>query len=169
MENPPKEFFRLAPGREVRLRYAYFMKCNRLVKDKNGEITELHCTYDPQTRGGNTPPDGRKVKATIHWVSAPHAIDAEVRLYDRLFMVENPLAGKEEDFTRYLNPQSMEVLKSCKLEPCLAEATADKRYQFERLGYFCADLDSKPQQLIFNRAVSLRDQWTKVGKIVSGQ
>ncbi|HQP09760.1 MAG TPA: glutamine--tRNA ligase/YqeY domain fusion protein [Candidatus Omnitrophota bacterium] len=164
MEHPPKEFFRLAPGREVRLRYAYFIRCADVIKNGQGEVVELRCTYDPATHGGNTPPDGRKVKATLHWVSAEHAIDAEVRLYDRLFTVENPLAGEEENFTRHLNPHSMEVLKSCKMEPFLADATSDKRYQFERLGYFCADTDSAPQHLIFNRAVSLRDQWAKIEK-----
>ncbi|MBN1870227.1 MAG: glutamine--tRNA ligase, partial [Candidatus Omnitrophica bacterium] len=164
MENPPKEFFRLAPGREIRLRYAYFIKCKDVIKDKHGKIVELRCAYDPQTRGGNAP-DGRKVKATLHWVSAGHAINAEARLYDRLFTVENPLAGgEEEDFTRYLNPRSTEILTSCKMEPSLADAQSGKLYQFERLGYFCADKDSTPGHPIFNRAVSLRDQWAKIGK-----
>jgi glutaminyl-tRNA synthetase len=165
MENPPKEFFRLAPGREVRLRYAYFVKCMNVIKNTQGEVVELRCTYDPETRGGNTPSDGRKVKSTLHWVSAAHAVDAEVRLYDRLFTVENPLSGEDEDFTRYLNPHSVEILKTCKMEPFLADATPEKRYQFERLGYFCADTDSRPGHLIFNRAVSLRDQWAKIEKM----
>ncbi len=163
MEDPPKKFFRLAPGREVRLRYAYFLKCNDVIKNDQGEVSELRCTYDPETKGGNSP-DGRKVKATIHWVSAEHAIDAEVRLYDRLFTAENPLSNKKDDFTSYLNAHSVEKLNSCKIEPSLAMAVPDQRYQFERLGYFCADDDSTPEHLIFNRTVSLRDQWAKIGK-----
>lgn len=162
MEDPPKKFFRLAPGREVRLRYAYFIKCEEVIKNEQGEIVELKCTYDPETRGGNAP-DGRKVKATLHWVSAEHAVDAEVRLYDRLFTAENPLSGKE-DFTAHLNPSSIEVLTSCKMEPSLAAAIPGTSYQFERLGYFCADKDSAVSHLIFNRAVSLRDQWAKIEK-----
>ena len=164
MEDPPRKFFRLAPGREVRLRYAYFIKCENVVKDDKGNVVELRCTYDPRTHGGSAP-DGRKVKATLHWVSADHAVDAEIRLYDRLFTVENPLAGKEkEDFTAYINPQSVKILTSCKIEPSLADAASGKPYQFERLGYFCADKDSTTQHLIFNRAVSLRDQWAKIEK-----
>jgi len=164
MEDPPKKFFRLAPGREVRLRYAYYIKCEEVIKDDQGEVIELRCTYDPETRGGDAP-DGRKVKATLHWVSAAHALNAEVRLYDRLFTVENPLAGKEDaDFTKYINPHSMEVLTSCKVEPSLKTAAPESRYQFERLGYFCVDKESTPASPLFNRAVSLRDQWAKIDK-----
>ncbi|MBT4483293.1 MAG: glutamine--tRNA ligase, partial [Candidatus Latescibacteria bacterium] len=163
MEDPPRKFFRLAPGREVRLRYAYFLKCEEVIKDKNGDIVELRCSYDPKTKGGHAP-DGRKVKATIHWVSASHAISAEVRLYDRLFTVENPLGG-EEDFKKYLNPKSLETLTSCRLEPGLADAEPGTRYQFERLGYFCVDtVDSSTEKLVFNRTVTLRDQWEKIKK-----
>jgi glutaminyl-tRNA synthetase len=160
-EEPPKKFYRLAPGREVRLRYAYFITCEKAVKDeKTGEILELHCTYDPATRGGDAP-DGRKVKSTMHWVSARHAIDVEVRLYDRLFMKENPLAG-EEDFTESLNPHSLEILTSCKLEPGLGHSKTGDRFQFERLGYFCVDPDSSGEKPVFNRTVTLRDQWAKI-------
>ncbi|MFC1540905.1 glutamine--tRNA ligase/YqeY domain fusion protein [Candidatus Latescibacterota bacterium] len=162
MENPPKKFFRLAPGREVRLRYAYFIKCIDVIKDENGEIIELHCTYDPETKGGDAP-DGRKVKATLHWVSAEHAISAEVRLYDRLFMVENPL-GEEGDYTDYLNPKSLEVLTDCKLEPGLANAKPGYFCQFERMGYFCVDPDSTDDKLVFNRTVTLRDPWANIQK-----
>jgi glutaminyl-tRNA synthetase len=162
-EEPPKKFYRLAPGREVRLRYAYFITCEKVIKDeKTGEITELHCSYDPATRGGDAP-DGRKVKSTMHWVSAKHAIDAQVRQYDRLFMKENPLAGNE-DFTESLNPNSLEVLTSCKLEPSLKDAKPGDRYQFERLGYFCVDLDSTAENPLFNRTATLRDQWAKIEK-----
>jgi len=162
MEDPPKKFFRLALGREVRLRYAYFLTCQEVIKDDNGEITELRCTYDPETKGGHAP-DGRKVKATIHWVSAQHAISAQVRLYDRLFAKENPSKVEEgKDFTDYLNPDSVEVLEGCKLEPGLATAKAQDRFQFERLGYFCVDKGATPDNLVFNRAVSLRDQWAKM-------
>jgi glutaminyl-tRNA synthetase len=163
LEDPPKQFFRLAPGREVRLRYAYFIRCERVVNDSAGEVVELHCTYDPATRGGDAP-DGRKVKATLHWVSAAHAIDAEVRLYDRLFTVENPNVEKDgADYTAYLNPRSLEVLRACKLEPGLAGAAAGARWQFERHGYFCVDvLDSRPGALVFNRTVALRDTWAKI-------
>ncbi|MCK5082906.1 MAG: glutamine--tRNA ligase, partial [Candidatus Omnitrophica bacterium] len=164
MEDPPKKFFRLAPGREVRLRYAYFIKCEEAIKNGQGEVVELRCTYDPETRGGNAP-DGRKVKATLHWVPADGAVDAEVRLYDRLFTVENPLSGKgKEDFTAHINLHSMEALTSCKMEPSLADAEPGNSYQFERLGYFCADKDSTARHLIFNRAVSLRDQWARIEK-----
>ncbi len=164
MENPPKEFFRLAPGREVRLRYAYFIRCIDVVKDENGNIVELHCTYDPATRGGYAP-DGRKVKATLHWVSAQHAIDAEVRLYDHLFTKENPLDVEEgHDWLENLNPNSLIVLTGCKLEPSLKEAKPGDRYQFERKGYFCVDLDSTPERLVFNRSVTLRDTWEKIKK-----
>ncbi len=159
MENPPKKFFRLAPGKEVRLRYGYFIKCVSVVKE-NDKVKEVHCTYDPETRSGFAP-DGRKVDATIHWVSAEHSIPAEVRLYDRLFNVPDPLAG-DDDYIRHLNPGSLEILKSCRLEPSLDGARPGSHYQFERLGYFCADaVDSSPQLPVFNRAVSLRDSWAK--------
>jgi len=166
MEDPPKKFFRLAPGREVRLRYAYFITCVDVVKDPaTGEITELHCTYDPATRGGDAP-DGRKVKGTLHWVSANHAIAAQVRLYDHLFTKENPNeVEKGMDFTAYLNPASMEILSDCKLEPSLAGAKPSSLYQFERLGYFCVDAKgSLPETLVFNRTVTLRDTWAKILK-----
>jgi glutaminyl-tRNA synthetase len=163
-ENPPKQYYRLSPGREVRLRYGYFLTCKGVVKNESGEIVELRCTYDPATRGGNAP-DGRKVKSTIHWVSAVHAVDAEVRLYDTLFARENPNDGSEGlDFTAYLNPKSLELLRHGKLEPSLAEAAPGSRYQFERLGYFCADSDSKPGKPVFNRTVGLRDTWAKIEK-----
>ncbi|MFA6470810.1 MAG: glutamine--tRNA ligase/YqeY domain fusion protein [Candidatus Latescibacterota bacterium] len=163
MENPPGKFYRLAPGREVRLRYAYFITCVGVVKDENGEITELRCTYDPATRGGDSP-DGRKVKATLHWVSAEHAIAAEVRLYDRLLSVENP-AGMEGSFKDYLNPNSLEVLTDCRLEPSLAGSVSGSRVQFERMGYFCVDsVDSTSEHLIFNRTVTLKDEWEKIKK-----
>jgi glutaminyl-tRNA synthetase len=164
-EDPPKQYFRLAPGREVRLRYGYFVKCTGAVKDgTTGEVTEIHCTYDPATRGGNAP-DGRKVKATIHWVSAAHAVEAEVRLYDHLFSRENPGDDSEGlDFTSYLNPKSLEVLTGCKLEPSLAGAGHGRRYQFERLGYFCVDSDSAPDHLVFDRTMTLRDTWAKIEK-----
>jgi glutaminyl-tRNA synthetase len=162
-EDPPKKWFRLAPGREVRLRYAYFITCVDVVKDeKTGEVIELHCTYDPATRGGDSP-DGRKVQGTLHWVSANHSLEAEVRLYDRLFSVENPLDVEEgEDFTASLNPNSLEILTSCRVEPNLAGATPGSRYQFERQGYFCVDPDSADGKLVFNRTVSLRDTWAKI-------
>ncbi len=164
MEEPPKKFYRLAPGREVRLRYAYFITCKEVVKDANGQITELHCTYDPATRGGDAP-DGRKVKATLHWVSAKNAIEAEVRLYEHLFTTENPDDTAEgRDFTSNLNPNSLEVLTSCRLEPSLKNAKPSDRYQFERLGYFCVDPDSSQGKLIFNRTVTLRDPWAKIQK-----
>ena len=166
MEDPPKKFFRLAPGREVRLRYAYFITCVDAVKDPaTGEIVELHCTYDPATRGGDAP-DGRKVKGTLHWVSAKHAIDAQVRLYDHLFTKENPNEVEEgKEFTAYLNPNSLEVLNDCKLEPSLADAAPASRCQFERLGYFCVDAkDSTPDALVFNRTVTLRDTWARILK-----
>ena len=159
MEDPPKKFFRLAPGREVRLRNAYFVTCQNVVKDAAGEIVELRCTYDPATRGGDAP-DGRKVKATLHWVSAAHAIDAEVRLYDRLFTHENPGTG-DADFLTQINPQSLEVVRDAKLEPSLATAAPGARYQFERLGYFCADPDSRAGAPVFNRTVTLKDSWAK--------
>ncbi len=162
MEEPPKKFFRLSPGREVRLRYAYFITCNEVIKNADGEVVELRCTYDPATRGGNAP-DGRKVKGTIHWVSAEHAVDAEVRLYDRLFMDPNPAAA--DDFLALLNPDSLAIKTNAKLEPSLADTKASQQVQFERLGYFCQDSrDSTPQALVFNRTVSLRDSWAKGAK-----
>jgi glutaminyl-tRNA synthetase len=156
-EDPPKQYFRLSPGREVRLRWGYFITCVSVVKDADGVVTEVHCTYDPATRGGNAP-DGRKVKSTIHWVSAAHAIDAEVRIYETLFKSESPSDIGD------LNPASLEVLTGCKLEPSLADVAPLDRYQFERLGYFCADPDSKPGSLIFNRTVALKDAWAKIEK-----
>ena len=161
MEDPPKKFYRLAPGREVRLRYAYFIKCVDVVRDAQGQIVELRCTYDPATRSGNAP-DGRKVKATIHWVSASHALDAEVRLYDRLFTVPDPGGDEERDFTAFLNPSSLEVLRGCKVEPGLAAVETGSRYQFERLGYFSVDPDSADGRLVFNRTVTLRDTWARI-------
>jgi len=164
LEDPPKKFFRLAPGREVRLRYAYYITCVRIVKDeKTGHVVELHCTYDPDTRGGSSP-DGRKVKATLHWVSAAHAIKAKTRLYDHLFIKENPDEEKHVDFKTYLNPNSLETLPFF-VEPSLAGAAPGSRYQFERLGYFCVDSkDSSDQALIFNRTVTLRDTWARIQK-----
>jgi glutaminyl-tRNA synthetase len=163
-ESPPKDFFRLAPGREVRLRYAYFVTCTGVTKDASGAVAEIRCTYDPATRGGDAP-DGRKVKGTIHWVSAAHAVDAEVRLYDHLFTKPDPDDVPEgRTYLDNLNPKSLEVLTGCKLEPSLANATAGSRYQFERLGYFCADADVAPGKLVFNRAVTLRDTWAKIEK-----
>jgi len=164
MENPPKKFYRLAPGREVRLRYAYFITCTDVVKDKNGQVVELHCTYDPATRGGDAP-DGRKVKSTLHWVSAARSLPAEVRLYNHLFANQNPDDVEEDkDFTSNLNPNSREVLKNCRVEPSLAGAAPLSRYQFERLGYFCADPDSASGKLVFNRTVTLKDEWAKIQK-----
>lgn len=163
-ENPPKDFFRLAPGKEVRLRYAYFLKCEHVVRDSSGEIVELRCTYDPATRGGEAP-DGRKVKGVIHWVSAAHAIDAEVRLYDHLFLKPDPDDVPEgKTWLDNLNPNSLEILRGCKLEPSLADARVGDRFQFERLGYFCVDTDSTPGQRVFNRTVTLRDTWAKIEK-----
>jgi glutaminyl-tRNA synthetase len=161
-EDPPKGFFRLAPGREVRLRYAYYITCVGVVKEeRTGEVVELRCTYDPETRGGDSP-DGRKVKATLHWVSAPHSVEAEVRLYDHLLGVAEPGEG---DFKTYLNPNSLETLKSCRVEPGLRGAAAGSRYQFERLGYFCVDaVDSSQERPVFNRTVTLRDTWAKIEK-----
>ena len=169
MENPPKKFFRLAPGREVRLRYAYFVTCLNVVKDpKTGEVVELHCTYDPATRGGDAP-DGRSPKATLHWVSAAHAASAEVRLYDALFTKRD--AGEvdegveDADWKSNLNPKSLETLRDCRLEPCLKDALPGSRYQFERLGYFIVDAkDTAPEKLVFNRTVTLRDTWAKITK-----
>ncbi len=168
-EDPPKQYYRLAPGREVRLRYGYFITCTGVVKNERGEVVELHCTYDPATRGGNAP-DGRRVKSTIHWVSAAHAIGAEVRLYDHLFVRENPAEETEgADFTANLNPNSLEVLTGCKLEPALRGAAPGARFQFERLGYFCADPDGTPENPVFNRTVTLRDTWAKIEKAQKAQ
>ena len=161
MEAPPKKFFRLAPGREVRLRYAYFITCREAVKDAAGEVTELRCTYDPETRGGDAP-DGRKVKGTIHWVSAAHAISAEVRLYDHLFT--KPVPGAEGDVLDDLNPDSLTVLRDCRLEPSLSQAAMGTPVQFERQGYFCPDPDATPERPVFNRTVALRDTWAKIQK-----
>jgi glutaminyl-tRNA synthetase len=161
MENPPKKFFRLSPGKEVRLRYGYFVTCKEVVKNAKGDVVELICTYDPATRGGNAPPDGRKVQATLHWVSAADAVDAEVRLYDQLFAKPDPDAG---NFAADLNPNSLEVLAGCKLEPALAAGNSPEPVQFERQGYFCRDGDSKPGKPVFNRTVGLRDTWAKVNK-----
>jgi glutaminyl-tRNA synthetase len=164
-EDPPRKFFRLAPGREVRLRYAYFLKCERCIKDPNtGEIRELRCTYDPATRGGDAP-DGRRVKATLHWVSARHAVPAELRLYDKLFTEENPLeAAGDGDYRNLLNPASREILTDCRVEPSLAAPDPGRRYQFERQGYFCADPDSRGGLPVFNRTVTLRDAWARLAK-----
>ncbi|MCH7744659.1 MAG: glutamine--tRNA ligase/YqeY domain fusion protein [Chloroflexi bacterium] len=162
-EDPPSKFYRLAPGREVRLRYAYFIRCVDVIKDEQtGEVIELHCTYDPETQGGSAP-DGRKVKATLHWVSAEHSLEAEVRLYDYLFLDEASDDNESDDFKSSLNPNSLETLKSCRVEPSLANAAPGSRYQFERQGYFCVDsVDSTEDALVFNRTVSLRDTWAKV-------
>jgi glutaminyl-tRNA synthetase len=165
-EDPPKQYYRLSPGREVRLRYGYFITCTGVVKNEQGEVVEVHCSYDPATRGGNAP-DGRKVKSTIHWVSAEHAIDAEVRLYETLFTKEDPndvVGGEAEghDFTVNLNPKSLEVLSHAKLEPSLAGVAPGSRYQFERIGYFSVDKDSTATQPVFNRTVTLKDAWVKI-------
>jgi glutaminyl-tRNA synthetase len=168
-EDPPKGYFRLSPGREVRLRYGYFITAKSVVKNDNGEVVEVRCTYDPATRGGNSP-DGRKVKSTIHWVSAAHAIDAEVRLYETLFTKENPDEVEEgQDFTANLNPKSLEVITDAKIEPSLAKAAVGARYQFERLGYFCVDPDSKPGKPVFDRTVALKDTWAKIEKKAPGK
>jgi glutaminyl-tRNA synthetase len=160
MENPPKKFYRLSPGAEVRLRYAYFVTCTDVVKDENGEIIELHCTYDPASRGGNSP-DGRKVKATLHWVSATENVEAEVRLYDRLFNVEDPSGDKDKDFREFLNPVSLQVLPTCYIEPFVKNSKPLDHFQFERMGYFSIDKESTSGNLIFNRTVSLKDNWAK--------
>jgi len=164
-EEAPEKYFRLVPGREVRLRSAYFITCVDVLKDEqSGEVVEVHCTYDPATRGGDSP-DKRKVKSTLHWVSAEHALEAEVRLYDHLFNKEDPTDVEDgTDFRNYLNPNSLEILTSCRVEPTLAGAPPGSRYQFERLGYFCVDPDSSPGKLVFNRVVSLRDIWSKIQK-----
>ena len=162
MEDPPGKFFRLAPGREIRLRYAYFITCTQVIKDENGHVIEIRCTYDPETKGGSAP-DGRKVKGTIHWVSAKHCLDAEVRLYDRLFSVPNP--GRDGDFKKDINTDSLQVLTHCKVEPSLKNTDPNVTVQFERKGYFCVDfVDSSPEHLIFNRTVPLRDSWKKIEK-----
>jgi glutaminyl-tRNA synthetase len=161
-EVPPPKYFRLSPGREVRLRYGYFVTCTGVARNNQGEVIEVHCTYDPETRGGNNPPDGRKVKSTIHWVSAAHAVNAEVRIYENLFRSEDP--NQTDDFTADLNPNSIEVLNDCKLEPSLGNAPPGARYQFERLGYFCADPDSAANKRVFNRTVALKDTWAKIEK-----
>jgi glutaminyl-tRNA synthetase len=168
-EDPPKHFYRLSPGREVRLRYGYFITATSVVKNDAGEVVEVHCTYDPATRGGNAA-DGRKVKATIHWVSAQHALDAEVRVYDNLFTKENPSdVPEDQDFTANLNPKSLEVVPDAKIEPSLANAKDGERYQFERLGYFCVDQDSKPGHLVFNRTLALKDTFAKLEKREKGK
>jgi glutaminyl-tRNA synthetase len=162
MEDPPKKFYRLAPGREVRFRYAFFITCNEVVKE-NGEVVELKCTVDPETRGGDAP-DGRKVKSTLHWVSATHAQDAEVRLYDKLFTERDPMGQKGKDFKEFLNTDSLEVLTSCKVEPGVRNLNHGDRFQFERLGYFCIDPDTTDDKLVINRTVTLRDTWAKIQK-----
>jgi len=167
-ESPPKKFFRLSPGTEVRLRGGYFIKCTGVVKDEHGQITEVHCTYDPETRSGNAP-DNRKVKATIHWVSAEHALDCEVRVYENLFLKEDPNDAPEgQDFRANLNPNSLEVIEHAKLEPSVRGAATETRYQFERLGYFCVDPDSTVDKLVFNRTVALRDTWAKIERREKG-
>ena len=164
MENPPKKFFRLTPGKEVRLKGGYIIMCNDVVKDADGNITEIHCTYDPDTLSG-TPGSMRKVKGTLHWVSARHAVDAEVRLYDRLFAVENPSAETDKDFRDLLNPDSLKVVTNAKVEPYLAQiAKPEDKFQFQRIGYFCVDLDSTPEHLVFNRTITLKDSWAKAQK-----
>lgn len=165
MEDPPKKFYRLAPGREIRLRYAYFITCREVVKDESGEIIELRCTYDPATRGGSAP-DGRRVKATMHWVSAGHALDAEIRLYDTLFTKEDPRDDSDGvSLLEAVNPNSRQIITGCKVEPCLADTKPGDRYQFERMGYFCTDaVDTTPERLVFNRTVTLRDTWAKIKK-----
>ena len=164
MENPPKKFFRLAPGGEVRLKGAYIIKCTDVVKDENGNITEIHCTYDPESRSG-LPGAARKVKGTLHWVSAPHAVDATVRLYDRLFNVENPSAETERDFREMLNPDSLRVVEGVKVEPFVARnSERGTKFQFQRVGYFTPDYDCTPEALVFNRTIALKDSWEKEQK-----
>jgi glutaminyl-tRNA synthetase len=160
LEDPPKKFFRLAPGREVRLRYAYFVTCSEVVKNDAGEIVELRCQYDPETRGGDSP-DGRKVKGTLHWVSARHAVEAEVRLYETLFLEESPTA---DNFLDCLNPDSLRSIADAKVEPALRDQPIGESIQFERLGYFCPDPDGTPERPVFNRTVTLRDTWAKIAK-----
>jgi len=162
MEDAPSKFYRLAPGKEVRLRYAYFIKCVDVARDRDGNILELHCTYDPATRGGDAP-DGRKVKATLHWVCAKHCLSAEARLFDNLFIKENPLKVEEgHDFKENLNPHSLKVVKDCRLEPSLGKVKPSKIFQFERLGYFCVDPDTTNEKIVFNRTVTLKDEWAKI-------
>ena len=164
MENPPKKFFRMTPGKEVRLKGGYIIMCNEVVKDEDGNITEIHCTYDPDTLSG-TPGSMRKVKGTLHWVSARHCKEAEVRLYDRLFAVENPSAEVDKDFRELLNPDSLKVLTNAKIEPYLAQiAKPEDKFQFQRIGYFCVDPDSTPEHLVFNRTITLKDSWAKAQK-----
>jgi len=163
MEDPPKKFYRLTLGREVRLRYGYFITCTDLIKDDAGNIVELHCTYDPETKGGYAP-DGRRVKSTIHWVSAKEAIDATIQLYDRLFTIENPAGQKGKDFKEFINPNSLKILTGCKVEPSIKEFKAFDRFQFERMGYFCIDPDATTNNLLINRTVELRDSWAKIQK-----
>ena len=158
-ETPPPKYFRLYPGNEVRLRYAYLVKCTSVTRNEQGEVVEIHCTYDPATRGGDAP-DGRKVKSTIHWVSAEHAVRAEVRLYDQLFKAENPDMG--EDLDNIINPKSLEVLENCLVEPSLGKTKPGDKFQFERTGYFCVDPDSSPEKLVFNRTLTLKDSWAKI-------
>jgi len=159
MEDPPRKFYRLAPGREVRLRYAYLVTCREVVKDPAGEVVELRCTYDPATRGGDAP-DGRRPKATLHWISAAHAVPAEVRLYDHLFTRPDP--GADGDLLADLSPSSEEVLRGCSVEPALGEVPVGETVQFERLGYFCPDTDSRPGRLVFNRTLTLKDTWVRI-------
>ena len=161
MEDPPRKFFRLSPGREVRLRYAYFVTCTEVIKNAEGEVVELRCSYDPETRGGDAP-DGRRVKATLHWVSAPHALSAEFRIYGNLFETEDPEQGG--DLIGNLNANSLERIEDCKLEPSLVDAKAGDQFQFERLGYFCVDPDNSPEKRVLNRTVSLRDTWSRIQK-----
>ena len=164
MENPPHKFFRLAPGAEVRLKGAYIIKCEGFKKNTDsGKIDEVYCTYDPHTRSGE-PSSEKKVKGTLHWVSAKHAVDAEVRLYDRLFNHEDPAGQKEDDYRKFLNPDSLKVLAGCKVEPSLDNAMPLDKFQFQRIGYFCVDSGSTPDHLIFNRTVSLKDTWAKINK-----
>ena len=164
MEDAPKKYYRLTPGREVRLRYAYFVTCKNCVKDADGNVVEVHCEYDPESRGGQSP-DGRRVQGTIHWVNAATALDAEVRLYDRLFSVENPDdPNNTGDYKDYLNPESLKVIEGAKLEPSLADARLEDRFQFERIGYFTLDKNSTSEKPVFNRTVSLRDSWSKIAK-----
>jgi len=168
-EDPPRKFFRLSPGKEIRLKHAYYIRCDEVVKDAQGAVVELHCSYDPESRGGGTK-DGRKVLGTSHWVSAAHAVDAEVRLYEKLLSVPDPAAEKEEkDFKEYLNPASLEILKGCKIEPGLAAAGPGQFFQFLRQGYFCVDADSTPELPVFNRSVTLRDSWAKIEKSQGGK
>jgi glutaminyl-tRNA synthetase len=161
-EDPPKKWFRLAPGREVRLKHAYYITCDDMIKDEQGNVIELRCTYDPSSRGGSTP-DGRRVKGTLHWVSAAHSLDAEVRLYETLLTIADPNeVAEDKDYSDYINPNSLEVLTGSKIEPGLAGAERGSRYQFLRMGYFCVDPDSTAEKLVFNRTVTLRDTWAKI-------